>query len=70
MSTRVSASNLAQAAKSLNAEWENTKAYWRDAKSAEFEQKYLEELPSIIGQAINVMEEMDALCRKVRNDCE
>ncbi len=70
MSTRVSASNLAQAAKSLNVAWENTKTYWRDGKSAEFEREYLEELPSLIAQAINVMEEMDALCRKVRNDCE
>ena len=36
----------------------------------EFERKYLEKLPTDVAQAASVMEEMDNLLRKVRNDCE
>ena len=70
MSIRVSASNLAQATKDLTIEWQHTKAAWRDIKCAEFEHKYLEDLPNLIASANPIMEEIDALIRKVINDCE
>jgi hypothetical protein len=70
MSTQGNAANLTQAARLLNLEWEKTKGYWRDARSQEFEQKYLEELPSQITATTAAMEEMDALLKKVRSDCE
>jgi hypothetical protein len=34
MNTRVSAANLMAAAKELSMEWQETKNYWRDAKTA------------------------------------
>jgi hypothetical protein len=61
---------LAQAARTLTIEWENTKAHWRDAKSQEFEHKYLKDLPGQVTAAINAMEELDLLLKKVRTDCE
>jgi hypothetical protein len=70
MSTQGSASNLAQAARVLNLEWEKTKTHWRDQKSQEFEQKYLEDLPGQVSAATNAMEEIEALLKKVRSDCE
>jgi hypothetical protein len=70
MSTQGSASNLAQAARILNLEWENTKTYWRDVKSQEFEHKYLEDLPGQVASAAAAMEEIDLLLKKVRGDCE
>jgi hypothetical protein len=70
MSTRASASNLSQALRELSVEWQQTKSYWRDQKSQEFERNYLEKLPSLATQARNVMEELDNLLRKVRTDCE
>jgi len=70
MSTQGSAANLIQAARILNLEWEKTKSYWRDVKSQEFEQKYLEELPAQVAAATNAMEEVELLLKKVRNDCE
>lgn len=70
MSLRVSASTLTQATKDLNLEWQRTKAIWRDVKSIEFEKTYLEDLPNLMAMAGPVMEELDALIRKVRNDCE
>jgi hypothetical protein len=70
MSTQGSAANLIQAARILNLEWEKTKSYWRDVKSQEFEQKYLEELPAQVAAATNAMEEVELLLKKVRSDCE
>jgi hypothetical protein len=70
MSTKGSASNLIQAVKDLSNQWEQTKSHWRDVKSQEFERKYIEELPGHAARATAVMEEIDALLRKVRSDCE
>ena len=70
MSTQGSAGSLIQAARILQIEWERTKESWRDAKSIEFEQRYLADLPMQIAGAVNAMEELDMLLKKVRNDCE
>ncbi len=70
MSTQGSASNLALATRMLNLEWEKTKTYWRDAKSQEFEHRYLEDLPGLVAAAISAMEEVELLLNKVRSDCE
>ena len=70
MSTRVSASNLANAVRDLSVAWQQTRTYWRDHKSREFEEKYLEALPNHVSQAKNAMDEIDAFLRKVKNDCE
>lgn len=70
MSTKTSASNLVQALKELNLHWQETKTSWRDVKTQQFEQEYLESLPSQIARTMGVIEELDALLRKVRADCE
>ena len=70
MSTKGSAANLIQAMKDLTIEWQQTKAEWRDVKSVDFERKYLENLPTDVARAIEAMEEVDVLLKKVRRDCE
>ena len=70
MSARASAANLAQAMKDLSREWEETGAFWRDVKSLEFERKYIEDIPDHVARAMGVMQEIDALLKKVRSDCE
>ncbi len=70
MSAKGSGSNLAQAVKDLNNAWEQTKSYWNDAKSREFERKYIEVLPGHVTQAMTVIEELDLLLAKIRSDCE
>jgi hypothetical protein len=70
MSTKASAALLAQAAKDLSHNWEQTKSSWQDVKSAEFEAKYLDVLPPQVTQAMTVMAEIDVLLRKIRSDCE
>ena len=61
---------LMQALKDLRQHWEETKAHWRDVKTDEFEQKYLERLPGLAARTSTTMDEVAALIRKVRKDCE
>ena len=70
MSARTSAANLVQAVKDISREWEQTTAFWRDVKSAEFERKYLQDLPDHVARAVGVMQEIDELLKRVRSDCE
>ena len=51
MSTRVNSANLDEATKKLFAEWQETRGYWMDAKSLEFERDYLADLPNLVAQA-------------------
>ena len=70
MSAKGCSSTLAQAAKNLSAEWEETHAHWRDGKSIEFRREYLDEIPSLVGKSREVLEELDGLLRRIRSDCE
>ncbi|MFA7233957.1 MAG: hypothetical protein WC076_07585 [Terrimicrobiaceae bacterium] len=70
MSAAASGALLLQAMKELSLEWDQTRSYWRDGKSLEFEEKYLAELPLHIRRAAEAMEEIETVLRKVRADCE
>lgn len=56
--------------KGLRAQWQQTKQYWSDAKSAEFEHKFLEELFSSVDRAVSVIDQLDKLLGKIKKDCE
>ncbi|MCE0498540.1 MAG: hypothetical protein LV481_11400 [Methylacidiphilales bacterium] len=70
MSVAANASNLAQAARELAHEWEETKSCWHDVKSQDFEQAYIDPLPGQVERAIMVMAEIDLILKKIRSDCE
>ena len=67
---KVSGARLGGITKELRAQWQDTKAYWKDAKSQEFEGKYIEELFASVDRAVTVIEQLDKLLTKVRTDCE
>ena len=69
MNTQTCASNLGEALKTLKNSWQQTRSEWRDTKAIEFERDYLESLPHSVAQARLVMQEIDALLKKVREDC-
>ena len=50
--------------------WDDTKTYWRDAKSDEFERKYVLELSAHVNRATLVLEQLEELLKRVRSDCE
>jgi len=56
--------------KQLRAEWEQTKQYWNDAKSQEFEQRFLNELNACVNQTIANIDTLERVITKVRHDCE
>ena len=65
-----SKNRLVALTKDLFNRWEETKNYWRDAKSQEFEQRYLSELFANVDRTITVMDKLNELLMKVRKDCE
>lgn len=70
MSLSANRTRLSMATKELSASWNQTKEYWKDAKSQEFEKKYLEELFDSVETAGSVMEQLDKLLNKIKTDCE
>jgi hypothetical protein len=70
MSMAGSKSRLAGATKELQLKWQQTKDYWRDQKSMEFEQKFLQELFASVDKTVVIVEKLDELLKKVRHDCE
>ena len=63
-------SRLEGVTKELWNQWMQTKEYWQDAKSPEFQQKYLEELIAGVNKAVGVIEQLDKLVTKIKRDCE
>ncbi len=61
---------LAGLTNELKIEWEQTKHYWNDAKSAEFEQRFINELVPAVNQAIVTIESLERVLAKLRQDCE
>ena len=61
---------LAAATKDLMRKWEETKHPWSDAKSRDFEQKFLFELMTGVERVVPVFDDLDKLINKVRSDCE
>jgi hypothetical protein len=70
MSLRASSTRLMAVTRDLANQWTETKNYWRDVKSEEFEKKYLEELFPAVERTVALMEELDKLLGKIKNDCE
>jgi len=54
----------------LFSHWQQTKEYWRDSKSVEFEHKFLDELFASVDKSVGVIEQLDKLLNKIRRDCE
>ena len=65
-----SKSRLTGITKELALQWEETKNYWNDGKSREFEHRYIEELLVGVDKTVMVIEKLDELLRKVKHDCE
>lgn len=63
-------SRLSALTKELALQWEQTRNYWKDSKSTEFEHKYIEELLVGVDKAVMVIEKLDELARRVQKDCE
>jgi hypothetical protein len=54
----------------LSLKWDDTKNYWRDGKSQEFERRFMRELFAEVNQSLLALEKLDELLRKIRSNCE
>ena len=63
-------SKLMALTRQLSAQWLQTKEYWQDAKTVEFERKYMDELLVRVDKTVTVIEKLDEVLTKVRKDCE
>jgi hypothetical protein len=61
---------LVSLTKGLATRWDETRNYWKDAKSLEFEKSYMTELFANVDRTVIVLEKLDELLAKVRKDCE
>ncbi|MEM0898121.1 MAG: hypothetical protein AAGJ79_14685 [Verrucomicrobiota bacterium] len=69
-SVRPAGAKVAKRTKELLLDWQQTKEYWRDVKSREFEKKFLGALPDAVQSASTIIAELDEILAKVRRDCE
>lgn len=65
-----SGTRLGALTKELFVQWQQTKQYWNDARSQEFERKYLQELFASVDKSVTVIEQLDELVAKIKKDCE
>ena len=70
MNLNANKSRLSAATRELALQWEQTKNFWRDQKSIEFEKRYLEALFASADKTVHVIEKLDEILKKIRSDCE
>ena len=70
MSLSGSRGRISAITRELWARWQDTKASWRDDRSAAFERQYLQELLIQVDKSVTVMEKLDELMSRVRKECE
>lgn len=63
-------SRLVSLTNELKAEWEQTKHYWNDAKSREFEERFMNELFPAVNQSLATIESLERVLAKLHQDCE
>ena len=61
---------LSALTKEISNRWKETREEWPDAKSLEFERKYMDQLTSSVDNAATVIEALNKLAEKIRSDCE
>jgi len=63
-------SRLAGLTKEITLRWADTKEHWRDAKGAEFERQFMQDLFPHVNAATAAIEKLDEIFKRIRNDCE
>ena len=70
MSLKANKSRLAGLTKEILLRWADTQEYWRDAKGAEFDRRFMRELFPQVNQATAALEKLDEQLNKIRSECE
>lgn len=70
MSLSGNRTRLTMITRELSNQWQQTKEHWKDAKSQEFERKYIKELLAGVDRTGPVVEQLDKLVTRIRRECE
>lgn len=70
MSLAASKARLDGLTRELSAKWADTKTSWLDAKSLEFELRFMNDLFTNVNRATASIHELEKVLTKVRHDCE
>ncbi len=70
MSLNSTRSRLLMLTKQLSIRWNETREHWQDAKAAEFQKRYLDELLNRVNVTAASIESLDEGLAKIRRDCE
>ncbi len=70
MNPAASRAQLSALSRDLANRWAETKAQWLDAKSGEFEIRYLQPLDTQMTAALTAIEKLESLLQRIRRDCE
>ena len=68
--TSASKNRLVGLTKELAADWARTKEDWTDAKSLEFEKRFLDDLMAAVNVAVTNIDALERILNQVRDDCE
>jgi hypothetical protein len=70
MNLAANAARLSALTKDIANRWSETRDHWLDAKSREFDVKYMEPLVSNVDNGAHIVEQLSKLIEKIRSDCE
>jgi len=70
MSLAADRTRLRAITKELTVRWEETKEHWKDARSQEFEQRFMQELLARVDKAVVAIEKLEKVAARARSDCE
>lgn len=70
MNVNASKGRLVGLTREISVQWEETRNHWRDAKSEEFDRRFMNQLDHHVSRAVAVVDQLDEILRKVRSDCE
>jgi hypothetical protein len=70
MNLNANKSRLTGLTKEVSLRWAETQNHWRDAKSAEFDHQFMQELFPKVNRATNAIEKLEELLKKIQKECE
>ena len=70
MNLNANKSRLTGLTKEISLRWAETKNHWHDAKSAEFDHRFMQELFPRVNRATNAIEKLEELLKKIGKECE
>lgn len=70
MSLKASKAKLSRASKDLSTAWDQVSLSWRDQKAKKFEHEFISPIPDSISSAVAIIDELDNVLRKIKQNCE